>query len=109
MPAGYLQPQHTVHHQYAMERRKPQLTFQDVCSSLDKLKPQLECSPYLELKEVPEPNLEQKMMQIQREKLKRDRMGPFLGQVIKNVSCLFSEDSTQESTASTAASSSKKR
>ena len=45
----------------------------------------------------PEHKLEDVLFSYQKDKLRRDRMGPFLGQILQNISCTF-DDATSTTT-----------
>jgi len=72
-----------------MQRRT--MTFQEASKVLDLMKPKIKTTDGIDLANLGEKKVEEEIIKYQVEMARRDRMGPFLGQIIKNTNCLFED------------------
>lgn len=69
------------------------MTFAEASKSLATLSNKIKTEA-IDLANLGEKKLEEELLKYQMEVARRDRLGPFLGQILMNTSCLFEDVST---------------
>ncbi len=69
------------------------MTFAEASKSLATLSNKIKTEA-IDLANLGEKKLEEELLKYQMEVARRDRLGPFLGQIMMNTSCLFEDVST---------------
>jgi hypothetical protein len=72
------------------------MTFEEASKSLKSLSSKIKTESK-DLAELGEKKLEEELLKYQMEVARRDRLGPFLGQILMNTSCLFEDATTLSS------------
>jgi hypothetical protein len=72
------------------------MTFEEASKSLKSLSSKIKTES-VDLANLGEKKLEEELLKYQIEVARRDRLGPFLGQVLMNTSCLFEDATTLSS------------
>jgi hypothetical protein len=72
------------------------MTFEEASKSLKSLSSKIKTES-IDLANLGEKKLEEELLKYQIEVARRDRLGPFLGQILMNTSCLFEDASTLSS------------
>lgn len=69
------------------------MTFAEASKSLASLSNKIKTEA-IDLANLGDKKLEEELLRYQMEVARRDRLGPFLGQILMNTSCLFEDVST---------------
>jgi hypothetical protein len=72
------------------------MTFEEASKSLKSLSSKIKTES-VDLANLGEKKLEEELLKYQIEVARRDRLGPFLGQILMNTSCLFEDATTLSS------------
>ncbi len=69
------------------------MTFGEASKTLESLQSKIKTEA-IDVANLGGKKLEEELVKYQIEMARRDRLGPFLGQILKNTSCLFEDAST---------------